>query len=145
MIDARPATIYALAARTEQWPSILPHYRFVRVLKAQGNSRIVEMGAWRGRIPIRWIAEQKNDPERLHVAFRHIRGWTKGMEVEWLLEPCEGGTRVRIQHRLSFAFPVAQEWLGEHVVTRGFIRPVADKTLACMKRIAESRECTASA
>jgi ribosome-associated toxin RatA of RatAB toxin-antitoxin module len=138
IVIAAPAhEVYALAAATERWPLILPHYRFVRVLEKRALDRIVEMGAWRGAIPIRWTAAQANDPQTPHIAFRHIRGWTRGMEVEWLFEPVSGGTRVCIQHRLAFRFPVASEWLGQHVVCDYFVRDVAAKTLACMKRLAE--------
>jgi ribosome-associated toxin RatA of RatAB toxin-antitoxin module len=138
VIAAPAATIYALAAATERWPHILPHYRFVRVLDDRGAVRVVEMGAWRDAIPVRWTAEQTNDPARPHIAFRHIKGWTRGMEVEWIFEPLERGTRVRIEHRLAFEFPIASDWLGEHVVGNFFVRNVAGKTLACMKRLAEA-------
>jgi ribosome-associated toxin RatA of RatAB toxin-antitoxin module len=130
--------IYRLASATERWPEILPHYRRVRVLEERGASRIVEMAAWRGRIPIRWIAEQTSDPERPHIAFRHIAGWTRGMDVEWTFEPAGAGTLVRIEHRLDFRFPVAREWLGRHVVCDYFVHYVAGKTLAVMKDLAES-------
>jgi ribosome-associated toxin RatA of RatAB toxin-antitoxin module len=140
LMFAPAQTIYRLAAATERWPEILPHYRYVRVLEQRGSSRIVEMAAWRSRIPIRWTAEQTNDPERPHIAFRHIAGWTRGMDVEWTFERADGGTLVRIEHRLDFRFPVAREWLGRHVVCDFFVHHVAAKTLAVMKRLSEA-EC----
>jgi hypothetical protein len=60
------------------------------------------------------------------------------MEVEWRFEPIPGGTRVSIEHRLSFRFPFAAEWLGRHVVSDFFISYVAKRTLARMKSLAES-------
>ena len=139
IVIAAPAhTIYALAAATERWPEILPHYRFVEVLEQSGSSRVVRMAAWRDAIPIAWTAEQTNDPERPHIAFHHVRGWTRGMDVEWIFEPVGDATRVRIEHSLAFRFPIASGWLGDHVVGQFFVRDVAAKTLACMKRIAEA-------
>jgi ribosome-associated toxin RatA of RatAB toxin-antitoxin module len=138
VIAAEPSTIFALASATERWPQLLPHYRFVRVLEGDDRRRIVEMAARRGAFPVRWTAEQTNDPDRAHIAFRHLRGWTRGMEVEWLFERSAAGTRVRIVHRLEFQFPVARDWLGRHVVSDFFIRDIAGKTLACMKRLAEN-------
>ena len=140
-IGADPATIFRFASATERWPEYLPHYRFVRVLGENGPARIVEMGARRGWIPIRWVAEQRNDPVRPHIAFKHLRGWTRGMEVEWHFSPSVAGTRVEIEHRLQFRFPFAAEWLGRHVVSDFFINYVAQRTLARMKVLAE---CTAS-
>jgi ribosome-associated toxin RatA of RatAB toxin-antitoxin module len=137
-IHAPAQAVYALASATERWPEILPHYRFVHVLSGVGPHRVVEMAAWRGALPVRWTAEQTNDPGRPHIAFRHVRGWTRGMEVEWIFEPVAVGTRVRIEHRLEFAFPVARDWLAQHVVLGYFVHDIASKTLACMKRIAEA-------
>jgi uncharacterized membrane protein len=137
-IAAPAQAIYRLAAATERWPEILPHYRFVRILDERGTVRTVEMGAWRHVFPIRWVAEQVNDPERPHIRFRHVRGWTCGMDVEWLFAPLAGDrTRVTIVHRLQFRFPVAADWLGRHLVADYFIDGVATQTLAWMKRLAE--------
>lgn len=137
-IAADPATIYRFASDTERWPEYLPHYRFVRVLEHRGLARVIEMAAWRGWIPVRWIAEQRNDPMRPHIAFLHLRGWTRGMEVEWRFLPISGGTRVEIEHRLRFRFPFAAKWLGRRVVSDFFIDFVAQRTLAHMKVLAEA-------
>jgi uncharacterized membrane protein len=138
-IAAPPAAVYALGAQTERWPQILPHYRWVRVLEQRGATQVVAMSAWRDVFPLRWVAEQTNDPATPHIAFHHVRGWTRGMDVEWLFEPLPGGgTRVTIEHRLQFRFPVAAEWLGKHLVSEYFIHGVAARTLACVKAIAEA-------
>ena len=137
-IAAPAATVYALASATERWPEFLPHYRFVHVLERSKNEQIIEMAAWRDFIPITWTARQVNDATRPHIAFHHLRGWTRGMDVEWRFDPIEGGTRVTIEHRLRFRFPIASEWLGEHVVAGFFIDNVARKTLARMKTLAEN-------
>jgi ribosome-associated toxin RatA of RatAB toxin-antitoxin module len=137
-IAAPPAAIYALAAATTRWPLILPHYRYVRVRERHGMRQIVEMAAWRHIFPLRWVAEQINDPSRPHIAFRHIAGPTTGMDVEWTFEPAGPITRVTIEHRLRFAFPILAEPIGTYVVGGYFIGGVAGKTLACMKRAAEA-------
>jgi len=137
-IAADPATIFRFASATERWPEYLPHYRFVHVLEDRGGVRVVEMAAWRGWIPIRWVAEQRNDPSRPHIAFVHLRGWTRGMEVEWRFLPISGGTRVEIEHRLHFSFPIAAGWLGRYVVSDFFIDFVAQRTLSRMKVLAEA-------
>lgn len=137
VIDATPHAIYRFAAATERWPELLPHYRAVRIVSGNQLQRVVEMSAWRGRIPIRWVAEQINDPELPRIRFRHLAGPTKGMEVEWIFTPCgPGATEVRIDHRLAVRLPFG-EWLADRVIGNYFIRHVAGKTLACMKRLAE--------
>jgi len=128
-----------LAAATERWPLLLPHYRWVRVLEERGPTRVVEMAARHGIVPLRWTAEQTNDPLRPHIAFRHIAGPTRSMDVEWTFTPLDDGTtRVRIVHRLAFVFPFAAEFLGRYVVSDIFLHGVASRTLAHMKRLAEA-------
>ena len=139
-IAAPAATIYRFAAMTDRWPEILPHYRSVRVLEAHGDERIVAMAAWRDGIPIRWVARQIDAPSVPRIDFEHIAGWTRGMAVTWHFSPIDGGTRVTIEHRLQFAFPVAAEFLGEHVVGKFFVHDVASKTLRRMKVLAEAHE-----
>ena len=138
-IAAPARAVYALASATEKWPEILPHYRYVRVLEDRGATRVMAMGAWQDVFPIRWVAEQTNDPQTPHIAFRHVRGWTRGMDVEWIFEEFARGTRVTLEHRLKFLFPVASEWIGKHVVSDYFVHGVAAKTLARMKVLAEGR------
>ena len=117
----------------------MPHYRYVRVLAQNGPARTVEMAARHGFVPLHWTAEQTNDPVRPHIAFHHVKGPTRGMDVEWIFTPLgNAGTRVQIVHRLAFRFPIAADFLGKFVVSDIFIHGVATKTLAHMKRLAES-------
>ncbi len=136
-IAAPAQAVYALAAATERWPEILPHYRYVRVLADDGTTRTVAMGAWRDVFPIAWVARQTNDPLRPHIRFTHTRGWTRGMDVEWLFEPTARGTKVTIVHKLRFRFPIAGQWLGKHLVSDYFVHGVAARTLARMKALCE--------
>lgn len=137
-IAAPAAAIYALAANTERWPAILPHYRSVTVLATAGATRTLSMKAMRDAIPISWVAEQTDDAATPEIRFRHVRGWTRGMDVVWRFAAIPGGTRVTIEHRLAFRFPVAADWLGEHVVVSYFVHYVAGRTLARMKALAEA-------
>jgi ribosome-associated toxin RatA of RatAB toxin-antitoxin module len=139
VIDAPPHVIYNFAAATDRWPQYLPHYRYVHVLGETNEFRIVEMAAVRDGIPLHWIAAQQNDPLAPAIRFVHVRGWTRGMDVRWRFDRLgPNRTRVTIAHDLAFAFPIASEFIGEHVVGSFFIRNVASKTLARMKALAES-------
>lgn len=136
-IQAPAQRIYALASATERWPEILPHYRYVHVLSGNGRERTVEMAARRGAIPVSWTAEQRNDPATPAIYFRHVRGWTKGMDVVWRFEEAAGGTKVTIAHDLAFQFPIAARLLEKYVVCGYFVHGIAARTLRCMKRLAE--------
>ncbi len=106
IIRGDPDRIYTLAAAVEDWPAFLPHYRWVRVYGREGNHRTVEMAAWRPLVPwaggtplrarrtplglpVRWISHQWLWPEERRITFRHIGGLSRGMEVEWRIEPTE--------------------------------------------------------
>ncbi|MBV8244647.1 MAG: SRPBCC family protein [Candidatus Eremiobacteraeota bacterium] len=136
-IAAPASRIFALAADTARWPEFLPHYRYVRTLREDGDGKTLAMGAWRDFIPVSWVARQWNDERTPSIRFHHVRGWTRGMDVEWKFERTAAGTRVSIVHDLEFAFPVARDFLGKHVVGEFFVRAIAAKTLRCIKALAE--------
>jgi aromatase len=130
--------IFEYATRVENWPRWLPHYRAVRVLETRGNARIVEMKARRGRIPVRWRARQVILPEDRRIRYTHLRGITRGMEVEWRLEPAEGSVVVRVVHDLDLRWPVIGPAVAEWIVGPLFIEPIARATLGRIKRLVES-------
>lgn len=136
VIHAPAQRIFACASDTERWPDILPHYRYVRTIERSGSRIVLEMAACRPferlrlSIPVRWQAEQVNDAAKPQISFRHIRGWTRGMQVYWRFTTLAGGaTRVEIDHELHT--PLAQ------LIGRCFVDPIATRTLQCMKRICE--------
>jgi ribosome-associated toxin RatA of RatAB toxin-antitoxin module len=138
---AAPAhEIYALAEDVGRWPELLPHYRYVRVLRSSRRERLAVMAARRGWIGVRWTAIERLDPDTPSIEFTHVSGWTVGMEVAWRFEPMQGGTRVVIEHDLDFRLvPIAGEWIGRRIIGDFFIQAIASKTLACFKELAEAR------
>lgn len=131
LIHAEPQVIFGYAHDTARWPEYLPHYRYVRTLEANGNRRIVDMAAFRGRIPVSWRAEQVNDPHTPSIRFKHVKGWTRGMDVIWRFEPASGGTRVSIDHKAELPFPIG--W----IAGRFFIDHIATQTLRRIKALSE--------
>ena len=140
-IQANIAEIYQLAASVERWPEILPHYRWVHVLRDDGDRRLVEMAARRDRIPVRWRAEQRLFPEEPRITFRHVGGFTKGMEVQWVFGPTgQGGVRVAILHDLPrlLGLPLVGDLAANRIVGPLFIKDIAGKTLRKIKELAEA-------
>lgn len=142
-IQADPMTVYQFGAQTERWPEILPHYRWVYVLDQEGNSKLVEMAARRNFLvfdwPVRWWAKQTNFPDEPRIAFTHVGGLTRGMEVEWLFTPLDDGVRVTITHDLDLQWPVIGGFAASYVIGPIFIESVAGKTLQQVKELAEGR------
>lgn len=143
-IDAPRDTVFALAADVLGWPRILPHYRWVRQLSADGRPLVVEMAAWRDVIPLRWRARVQPLPNPRLLRFHHIAGPTRGMDVEWRVVPsASGGTDVTIWHRWRSGLPLVGELYARYIVGRLFVDNVAGKTLRRMKIVAESSSAPA--
>ncbi len=130
--------IYRLAAEVERWPEILPHYRWVTLLERDGNRKLVEMAASRDGIPVRWRALQELDPETPAIRFHHVKGVTRGMDVEWRFQERDGGTLVSIYHELDLRWPVMGQIVAERFFGPQFVANIAGKTLRCIKVLVEA-------
>ncbi|MBI4277559.1 MAG: SRPBCC family protein [Armatimonadetes bacterium] len=136
-IRAPAGRIFQLAAEVERWPELLPHYRWVRVLARDGNRKTVEMAAHRDGFPVKWRAVQEVRPADGVIRFAHVRGVTKGMQVEWRLQPRAGGEiEVSITHELAWPRPL--RWFADIVIGEMFVRNIAGKTLRRIKELAEA-------
>jgi ribosome-associated toxin RatA of RatAB toxin-antitoxin module len=138
VIRARPERIFSLACAVERWPELLPHYRWVREVGRRGGGRVVEMAAHRDGIPVRWWAEQVCDPVAPRITFRHVRGVTRGMEVEWSFTPGHDGVLVRISHELRLGWPIIGGLVADRIIGPFFIADIAGKTLRRIKQLAET-------
>lgn len=134
--------IVALAADTERWPVILPHYRWVTLLDGGGDHKTVEMAARRGRIPVKWRAVQdvERDGPTPVIRFRHIGGVTKGMDVAWTFNVKDGAVDVTIDHDFEPPWPLVGDVIANHIIGPHFIEAIAGKTLATIKGIVEGRD-----
>ena len=138
--------IFDLGSRVERWAHILPHYRYVRLLRVDGNRRLVRMSAWRDFIPVTWTAIETIHPGTPahpgRIDFRHVRGLTRGMDVVWRfdVEPQPGPVHVTIAHDLpnpTFPVKLLGPTLTHRIVGRAFIGYIAGKTMARIKELAE--------
>src|SRR4051794_9380508 len=138
IISAPKAVIFETAANLELWPKILPHYRYIRYLERGTDRNLVVMAAVRSGIPIAWTSEQIIDRERSEIHFRHLKAWTKGMHVIWRLTETPAGVLVEIVHDLRFRIRLLAP-IVEPILSKGFIHPVATRTLRSMKVYLESK------
>jgi ribosome-associated toxin RatA of RatAB toxin-antitoxin module len=139
-----PARIFALAADIQGWPALLPHYRYVVVEESSERHRVARMGASRDGFPVKWRCRQELVPEERRIRFTHIGGITKGMDVEWRIEPGPDGVRVTIWHALSYPVPVLGPLFAERIVGRLFVHNIAGKTLKCIQTLVEAEARAAS-
>ena len=144
-IHAPIERVFQSAENVEQWPAILPHYRWVRVLERRAKQTLVEMAAWRPFGPLKyptwWVSEMRVDQSAPAVHYRHVRGITTGMDVVWRLHPTPDGTDVTIVHewegpRWPWVGALAASW----VIGPVFIHGIASRTLAGIARYVERRD-----
>lgn len=129
--------IFQIAARVEKWPEILPHYRWVRVLQRKKRRTTVEMAAKRGRIPVRWTAVQEVFPYE-RITYKHIKGFTTGMDVTWSFKPVQERVEVVITHDFSLAWPLVGGFVSKYIVGALFVKPIASRTLHHIKQTVEA-------
>ena len=147
-VRGEAAEVFRLAAELEQWPRILPHYWRMNVTEKSATHKVAEFGAWRvfdfklfrWRFPCKWTARQELFAEENRITFKHIRGITQGMWVEWRIEPQDEGVKVTIFHELAYPVPVLSAWFAEHIVGRLFVSPIANQTLATFKQRIEGKQ-----
>lgn len=141
----------AAASEVERWPEILPHYRRVRFTRRDGpGTGRVRMEAFRhfGPLPwpVWWESEMETRRDSAEVRYRHVDGITRGMRVVWRLDPSEEETRIVIVHEWDGPrWPVIGGIAARRVIGPWFVRVVADRTLAGIKRAVERPRTSGSA
>ena len=137
VIAAPLERVYAMTSDLTRWPALLPHYRWVRWIEGGPDHGVIEMAAMRGTLPISWTSEFQRDEGKPMLTFRHLKAFTKGMEVRWFYEPVDRGVRVTIEHDLKFRWPllapVAVPLIGDFMI--GWVAP---RTLATFKQLLEA-------
>jgi ribosome-associated toxin RatA of RatAB toxin-antitoxin module len=146
VMEASPARCFEVAADVERWPEILSHYRWVRFQRRDGFGRgLVEMAARRmfGRAgyPVWWVSEMSVDESVPIVRYRHVKGITKGMAVEWRFHAAGDATRVEIVHDWPRGpgWPLVGRFAAKRVIGPIFIHHVAGMTLDGVKRAVEAK------
>jgi ribosome-associated toxin RatA of RatAB toxin-antitoxin module len=140
-VDAPPELVYRLARDVTRWARLLPHYSYSGVVREDADgSRICDFRARRPfvpvlglGVPVTWRSRTWHEPGTRRLRFVHVAGATKGMDVTWTIEPAGTGTRVEISHDFRPRLPGFAPF-----VDRVFTRPIAGRTLATFKALAEA-------
>jgi ribosome-associated toxin RatA of RatAB toxin-antitoxin module len=141
-IAAPAELVFRLARDVTRWPELLPHYVSVRptgppgkegelVARMIARRSVAALFGW--GIPVTWQARTWSEPDDLRLRFLHVAGATRGMDVTWQIEQTNGGCHVAITHAFQPAWPFFAI-----AVDRWFTRPIAGRTLATFKALAEA-------
>lgn len=153
VVKAPANVMFELAADVEAWPSLLPHYRYVRFRDRQVGGGVVEMSANRpfGVVdwPTWWVSQMDARPHAESpdpvIRFRHIEGITTRMDVEWSFSPLpDRTTHVSVVHAWNGP---PWPWIGtiaaRAVIGPVFVHGIASRTLAGLAATAERRQNSA--
>jgi ribosome-associated toxin RatA of RatAB toxin-antitoxin module len=140
-ISAPPDLVYRLARDVTRWERLLPHYaRSVAVRTEADGTRVCDFIARRPFVPVlglgiavTWRSRTWHEPGTRRLRFVHVAGATRGMDVTWTIEPAGDGTRVEIAHDFRPRLPLFAAF-----VDRWFTAPIAGRTLATFKALAEA-------
>jgi aromatase len=140
-VGAPPELVFRLARDVEQWALLLPHYSRSRLVREAGDGRLVVdfiarrplVGVLGLGLPVAWRARTWSEPDALRLRFIHVAGVTRGMDVTWRIEPAAPGSRVTIEHIFRPYMPGLAAF-----IDRFFTRPIAGRTLATFKSLAET-------
>jgi ribosome-associated toxin RatA of RatAB toxin-antitoxin module len=144
-VAAPPELVFRLARDVERWPRLLPHYVAAdRIAPPDTEGRLlVRFVARRPLVPVlglampvAWRSLTWSEPADRRLRFVHRGGATNGMDVTWRFEPrgADGCvSRVDIDHDFRPRVP-GWAWL----IDRLFTRPIASRTLATFRALAEA-------
>jgi hypothetical protein len=152
-IAAPAELVFGLAHDVERWPDLLPHYVAAR---RQGppdadGRLVVGFVARRNLVPVlglglpvAWRSLTWSEPETRRLRFVHRGGATAGMDVTWRItetsDPAAGRCLVEIGHDFRPRIP-GWAWF----IDRWFTRPIAGRTLATFRALAEAVAATPAA
>jgi ribosome-associated toxin RatA of RatAB toxin-antitoxin module len=141
VVDAGLDRVFACASDVEQWPTWLKHYRWVRFLERDAEGGLVEMAARRPfgpfGYPTWWVSRMRIDRLTPAIHYRHVRGITRGMDVEWAFVPTDAGVAVTVTHVWGGpSWPVVGAAAGALVIGPVFVHGIAQRTLAGIARVA---------
>ena len=147
-VAADATVVFALARDVTAWERLLPHYARSRPIRREPGGRSVvafvarrplpgPFGLLGLGLPVAWRArcwsEPATDGRPARLRFVHLAGATRGMDVTWSIEPRSGGCRVTIEHDFRPRLPGLAA-----AVDRWFTEPIAGRTLATFRTIAEA-------
>jgi ribosome-associated toxin RatA of RatAB toxin-antitoxin module len=146
-IAAPPALVFRLARDVAGWARLLPHYARVDVLERRPDGALVArmvarrplpgpLGVLGLGVPVAWRSRTWSEPDAHRLRFVHQGGATNGMDVTWRIEPAGDDTQVTIVTIEHDFRPRFAPWA--RIVDRAFTRPIAARTLATFRSIAEA-------
>jgi coenzyme Q-binding protein COQ10 len=103
-VPGPPERVMALLADMERFPAFMANLESVTVRERGEGYTISEWVARLQGARFRWVERDEFGADR--ITFRQVEGDLRRFEGEWVVEPAEGGTRVRFVTTFEFGMPM---------------------------------------
>ena len=117
----------------EAWPQFIPTYKEVKVIERKGNKMVIERKGSVGGRDVLWKSEAELFPSE-RIRSKQVIGPIPDMEIEWLFEDVEEGTRIRLIHNFLYKKPPLIGWIIGRLIVKRIVSGMAQKTLEAIKK-----------
>ncbi|MBU1487469.1 SRPBCC family protein [bacterium] len=140
VVNAPQEKVFFVASDFESWPEFMPSYKEVKITRRTEDKMIIErMGEVRGK-PVFWKSEVILEPPKM-IKARQVEGPIPDMDIEWLFEEVEGGTKIILVHSfehkkvplIGAKIPLIGGMIGRLIAAK-IVRRMAQETLEAIKR-----------
>ena len=140
-VAAPPELVFRLARDVTRWEGLLPHYARSRLVREVADGALlVDFVARRSLVrharpglPVAWRARTWSEAEQLRLRFVHVAGRDEGHGRDLADRPDRVGGQRGDRPRLPARLPGYGSF-----IDHGFTRPIAGRTLATFKALAEA-------
>jgi ribosome-associated toxin RatA of RatAB toxin-antitoxin module len=139
-VQADATTVFNLLAGVELWPALFQHVRSARVLRRDGQRRLVVVRvAWRG-LPASYTAIVTADVDRCRLTIRHLSPMTRGSEATWTVSPTselDDAVDVDVVQHVIVPLPIVGDLLARELIGGRVARDLGQSMLDRLKEVAE--------
>lgn len=133
IIPAKREKVFSVSTDFEAWPQFIPTYKEVRIIERKGNKMVIERKGSVGLREVLWRSEAELFPSQ-RISSRQVIGPIPDMEIEWLFEDVQEGTRIRLMHSFSYKKLPLIGWVIGRLIVARVVSGMAQKTLEAIKK-----------
>lgn len=135
IINEKLDKVFKVVQDIEKYPDFIPEFKSQKILTKEDNKIVIERTVKVLGLPFTWISNgiiKKNES----IKFEQIKGLLKGMSTEWIFEPIEERTKIKVIHTLDLKipFPIIKDIIGRFLIWDIFIKKIANKILENLKK-----------
>lgn len=112
LVSAPAADSYRIVVEIERFPEFMQNVNSVRVLREEGNRKLI---AWEMTIDdalLDWVEEAQYDSNQMRVDFRAVEGVFERFDGYWQVFPMTCGSKVELRIEYELGLPEIEHIVG---------------------------------